>query len=480
MPGKAWNFALRSSPARGVACALACGLALAVLPAFPRPAAPHARLDAKPAASTAWLDRFNAWRAASGLTSLSENTSWSQGDYDHAEYMVKNDLITHYETPGVPYYSTAGDTAAQNSNIFVSSSTSTSDVQAIDWWMGAPFHSIGMMDPRLTQAGFGSYREVKSGWDMGAAVDVERGNPFTGGKYPVYFPGNLSVEPLTSYSGNEFPDPLQACPGYSSPAGLPIVLQVGGNVSTTAGSHSITENGVSITNCVIDSHSPSVGSGLAYRGGVILIPRQPLKNGDYYVVSVTVNGVPYSWSFTVGSLGASPPHLVVTAPLISAVGTPMSLTVTARNIDGSVATGYTGTVHFASSDPSATLPRDYTFASGDAGTRTFGGIVLRTAPKQSITVTDTVSLTIVGSVTIAVYCVGTCQASSGPLGGRGVNQVPSSAPAPRTADQYPAGSGGHRNAPRQSTPTAPSTASTQAATEIAVAEVRRHPRFLML
>ncbi len=185
-------------------------------------------------ASPAWLAEFNLWRATAGLAALTENSTWSAGDYNHALYMVKNDLVTHYETPGTPYYTTDGDSAARNSNIYVSSSTSTTDGSAIDWWMQAPFHELGMMDPRLATTGFGSYREVKSGWDMGAAVDVLRGNSFSGGTYPDYFPGNGSNEPLMSYGGNEFPDPLQACSGYAAPTGLPVSIQVGGNVATSA------------------------------------------------------------------------------------------------------------------------------------------------------------------------------------------------------------------------------------------------------
>src|SRR5438128_3245890 len=161
--------------------------------------------------------------------------------------MVKNNLITHYETVGTPYYTSEGDAAARNSNIYVSSSTSTTDDTAIDWWMGAPFHSMAMVDPRLTSVGFGSYREVTSGWDMGAALDVTRGNSFTGGAFPVYFPGNGSTEPLTQFSGNEWPDPLQACPGYSVPVGLPLFVEVGGNVSTAVGPvHTLTGNGTAL------------------------------------------------------------------------------------------------------------------------------------------------------------------------------------------------------------------------------------------
>ena len=250
-------------------------------------------------AAGTWLDRLNAWRAATNLVPLTENTTWSQGDYNHSLYMVKDDQVTHYELSTLPYYTAAGDTAARNGNIEVNSTTSFGDDQAIDWWMGAPFHAMGMMDPRLTSTGFGAYREVKSGWQAGFTLDTLRGNSFSGGTYPVYFPGSGSSEPLTSYSGNEFPDPLQACPGYSVPVGLPVFIEVGGNVNTTVGAHTFTTNGTPLDHCVIDSSNPSVGTNLYYRGGVILIPRQPLQRGSTYVVALTVNGVPYTWTFSV-------------------------------------------------------------------------------------------------------------------------------------------------------------------------------------
>jgi uncharacterized protein YkwD len=277
-------------------------LALGALAAAPP--APALNVATIPTASTAWLDRLNQWRANAGVPALTENTTWSAGDYSHALYMVKNDLVTHYETPGTPYYTAAGDTAAQNSNIYVSSSTSTTDTDAIDWWMMAPFHELGLMDPRLTASGFGSYRESKSGWDMGAAVDVLRGNSFSGGSYPVYFPGNNTTEPLTTYGGFEFPDPLQACPGYSAPTGLPLSIQVGGNVATTVSLHSFTGNGAPLAHCVIDSNSPNVGSGLSSRGAVIVVPQQALQPGVKYTVALTVNGAPYTWSFSVGAFNA--------------------------------------------------------------------------------------------------------------------------------------------------------------------------------
>ena len=55
-----------------------------------------------------------------------------------------------------------------------------------------------------------------------------------------------------------------------------------------------------------------------------------------------------------------------------------SFTLTARDAFGNLATGYTGTVHFTSSDGIASLPANYTFTSADAGVHTFNA-TLKTA-----------------------------------------------------------------------------------------------------
>ena len=53
-------------------------------------------------------------------------------------------------------------------------------------------------------------------------------------------------------------------------------------------------------------------------------------------------------------------------------GPPSQLTVTARDAFGNTATGYTGTVHFTSTDaPGRSLPANYTFIGGDNGAHTF-------------------------------------------------------------------------------------------------------------
>jgi hypothetical protein len=83
-------------------------------------------------------------------------------------------------------------------------------------------------------------------------------------------------------------------------------------------------------------------------------------------------------------------------------GTAGSVQVTARDAHGNVATGYTGTVRFTSSDGAATLPADYTFVAGDAGQHTFTGVVLRTAGSQTVTVTDTATAALTDTLTVNV------------------------------------------------------------------------------
>ena len=92
-------------------------------------------------------------------------------------------------------------------------------------------------------------------------------------------------------------------------------------------------------------------------------------------------------------------------------GTMSNVTVEVRTSAGVRATGYTGTLHFTSTDGQAVLPANYTFTSStaatpncttgcDQGIHTFtNGVVLKTAATQSVTATDTSKATVTGSQT---------------------------------------------------------------------------------
>src|ERR1700687_1457413 len=332
------RFSFLRSPARHRLPLVAAVLAIGLLSTLSGLASAPVRLATVPVAAGPWLDRFNAWRGSAGLSTLSENTVWSAGDLNHSRYMVKNQVITHYEVVGNAWYTTDGELAGRKGNIFISSTTTTTDSASIDWWMQAPFHAMGMIDPRLTQTGFGSYRDSTVYWQMGASLDVLQGNPLTGGAYPVYFPGKRRTQPVTTYGGGESPDPLQGpCAGYTLPTGLPVFIQVGGNVATTAGPvHTIVGNnapGTLLENCVLDSSSPNVGTHPTFRGGVVLIPRVALLNGVTYTVALTVNSLPYTWSFTVGPL-APPPSVTGVSPNSGSIAGGTTVTVSGSGFTG--------------------------------------------------------------------------------------------------------------------------------------------------
>jgi hypothetical protein len=99
-------------------------------------------------------------------------------------------------------------------------------------------------------------------------------------------------------------------------------------------------------------------------------------------------------------------HFQVTAAATAIAGAPFDVTVAAKDAANTTITGYTGTVHFVSTDPLNVLPGDYAFTSTDGGTHTFtGGVTFKTAkptPGQTLTVNDTVLTTKTGSANVVV------------------------------------------------------------------------------
>jgi hypothetical protein len=127
----------------------------------------------------------------------------------------------------------------------------------------------------------------------------------------------------------------------------------------------------------------------------------------YQAVGQDANGSSTGCEQTVTTPAASTPsgYLALTRPICRpTAGAAFNFTVTAYASTGSVNTGYTGTIHFTSSDPSAVLPANYTFtigAGGDNGSHNFGA-TLKTAGQQSIVAADTVTSSITGTLVVTV------------------------------------------------------------------------------
>ncbi len=88
-----------------------------------------------------------------------------------------------------------------------------------------------------------------------------------------------------------------------------------------------------------------------------------------------------TWTFLAG------PRLVVTTPATAAAGQPVPVTVSILDAQNNLVTGYTGAVHFSSTDSGATLPMDYTFTAADAGTHTFS-VAFTAVGTESVNVVD--------------------------------------------------------------------------------------------
>lgn len=257
-----------------------------------------------------WLALVNRFRAIAALPPVVEHPDWSDGCRKHAAYMALNDVIGHSESPSLPGFTQEGHNCAQKGNVYVSSRATTPDSASIDAWITGPFHAIGIIDPQLRQAGFGSASDDAGRYRHGAALNVIQGiDRNVQPQFPVLFPGNGSTMPLLAYAGNESPDPLTACPGYTAPTGPPIMVQLGSfsvvpNVTATT----LTRDGEALEHCVYDEANytnPDPGSQqlaraiLDGRGAVVVMPRAPLVSGGSYTVSIVNSGVTHTWSFAV-------------------------------------------------------------------------------------------------------------------------------------------------------------------------------------
>src|SRR5579859_305066 len=292
------------------------GAFLPVIYAPPKPTPTGTPLPVTPPSAHDWQTVLVYYRASAHLPALAVNGDWSTGAANHAHYMVSNDVLAYTEGTATPWYSAAGATEAANSDLMLSDNVATTDQQALDFWMSKPFHALGLLNPALLATGFGSYRHDAGPFDpyrMGAVIDVRQGLGAIPGsvRFPVKWPEANATVYLTRYDGNEQPDPLTSCPGYTAPSGLPIIVQVGpggSNINVTAASFA--QGSTALAYCVFGPGSydnplsdyQNLGRQiLAASDAVVLIPQQPLTPGLSYTVTMTVNGQAMMWTFNVTS-----------------------------------------------------------------------------------------------------------------------------------------------------------------------------------
>jgi hypothetical protein len=98
------------------------------------------------------------------------------------------------------------------------------------------------------------------------------------------------------------------------------------------------------------------------------------------------------------SPGAAALFVLVASPTSTLAGMSISITVTAKDAFNNVATGYSGFVHFSSTDGQASLPANSQLTKGIGNFN----VTLKTAGTQTITATDTVNSSLTGHAQVAV------------------------------------------------------------------------------
>jgi FHA domain/Cysteine-rich secretory protein family len=268
------------------------------------------------AAAMRWIARLNHYRSITALAPLREDRRLTASVAAHAHYMLLNydaeiraghplGAATHSEDPAKSGYTAAGSAVAENSQFAWGCGSLDANAQ-IDDWIAGPFHRIEMLDPFISEAGFG---EASSAGCWVAAMRLppppEQVQPYP---HVIEFPPDGSTVSL-DWRGLETPNPLTSCRGYEFPAGLPITLALGRLQVTNLSASSLTAAGQPLAHCAFDSHSylnPDPNAQeygrwtLRQAGAVVLIPRQPLTSGAQYSVSITAHGHTYSWKFRIG------------------------------------------------------------------------------------------------------------------------------------------------------------------------------------
>jgi parallel beta-helix repeat protein len=167
----------------------------------------------------------------------------------------------------------------------------------------------------------------------------------------------------------------------------------------------------------LQSTSPAIGKAVASFGGVSTLAADldgnarpflgpsPLGThydiGAYEYTGTATTGVGGGGTGGTGSVGTAT-HFSVTAPASTTAGSAFSITITALDSSNKIATNYTGSVHFSSSDALAGLPANYAFTTTNAGVHTFNTIILKTAGTQTVTATDLTSSSINGKASVPV------------------------------------------------------------------------------
>lgn len=175
------------------------------------------------------LDRLNYYREGLGLPKVNLNITLSKGANLHNEYMMKNNLVTHFQDPKNPAYNLFGAETAMSS---VLAGNVKNGTEAIDLWMNSLYHRQYLLSPSLEDIGFSygkGYATMYLG-DLGLGVssslekDLDRqiSDSLKSKTEPIAYPFDGQKDVPIDFDIIESPNPI---PDYLSlPTGPFITL----------------------------------------------------------------------------------------------------------------------------------------------------------------------------------------------------------------------------------------------------------------
>jgi hypothetical protein len=352
--------------------------------------APKAKILLVEANSASYNDLLTAVRYAASVTGVvAVSMSWGGGEFS-GQTSFDSSFTTPSGHAGVAFFSSSGDSGAPASypatspNVVAVGGT-TLNVDNAGNWLG---------ETGWSGSGGGiSSVEAEPAYQKGVVTQTttRRANPDVA----------YDSDPNTGFAVYDTMNNPTSAPWY----------QVGGTSAASPQWAALV--------AIADQGRAAIGLG-SLDGGTQLLPKlYSLSSSDFHDITsgnsfgspslpsapgydlVTGRGSPFADRVVADLVGqpTSSTHFSVTGPTTAAAGASFSITVTAKDSANNTLTGYTGTVHFASSDLSAVLPGNYTFTAADGGTHTFT-LTLKSAGTQSVTATDTAGAT--GSASVVV------------------------------------------------------------------------------
>lgn len=187
----------------------------------------------------------------------------------------------------------------------------------------------------------------------------------------------------------------------------PTVSGISPTSGPAAGGTAVTITGTNFTGATGVSFGGTAGTNVTVVNATVMTATAPAGTGTVDVRVTSPGGTSavssadqYTYNQTIGSF-------TITGLSAGTAGTAQTITVTAKDSGGSTYTGYTGTVHFTSSDAQASIPGNYTFTASDNGVHTFF-VTLKTAGSQGVTAYDVAtSVSGMASTTISAAAAAT-------------------------------------------------------------------------